>query len=371
VKQWIEPATGGWKARVRFPNGRGRSKTFATQRQAKAWLRRTVTEIHDGTFIPEASGKIALADWVQHWEATTVDLAPGTRNRRASDLRNWILPEFGGRPIASITQPEVKAWVAAMTRDGANAGSVKLRYETLSTVLRAAVDADLIKRSPCYRVGLPRYDTEEMRLLTIGDIVGLAETIHPRYRALILLAGTGGLRMGELGALRGRRVDLRRGTVEVVENLALDNGTPVIGPVKTKASRRTIPLPRQTVTALDHHIGAFRVGADDFLFTSAQGQLLRAYQFRRRYFHPAAASVGLAPLRPHDLRHSAISLWIASGANPKVVQVKAGHSSIKVTYDRYGHLFPDYDDRTTRHLERLWADVETGNVVSIARSMPK
>jgi integrase len=60
-------------------------------------------------------------------------------------------------------------------------------------------------------------------------------------------------------------------------------------------------------------------------------------------------------LRPHDLRHTAISLWIASGANPKVVQTKAGHASIKVTYDRYGHLFPDYDDRTTRHLEDLWA----------------
>jgi hypothetical protein len=40
-----------------------------------------------------------------------------------------------------------------------------------------------------------------------------------------------------------------------------------------------------------------------------------------------------------------------------VVQTKAGHASIKVTYDRYGHLFPDYDDRTTRHLEDLWAKI--------------
>jgi integrase len=241
---------------------------------------------------------------------------------------------------------------------------------TLAIILRAAVDADLIKRSPCYRAGLPRYDTDEMRLLTIGEIVALADAIHPRYKALVLLAGTGGLRIGELGALRGRRVDLRRGTVEVVDNLALDNGTPVIGPVKTKASRRRIPLPRQTVTALGDHLDEFGVGPDDFVFTSAQGHLLRAYQFRRRYFHPAVASVGLGPLRPHDLRHSAISLWIASGANPKVVQVKAGHSSIKITYDRYGHLFPDYDDRTTRHLEQLWAEAETDNVVPLARPAP-
>ena len=95
--------------------------------------------------------------------------------------------------------------------------------------------------------------------------------------------------------------------------------------------------------------------------------MLRPYQFRRRYFHPAAQAAGLDPLRPHDLRHSAISLWIASGANPKVVQVKAGHSSISVTYDRYGHLFPDYDDRTTRHLENLWDGMATDKVVAIPR----
>lgn len=365
MKQWLEPAPGGWKARIRFPNGRGRSKTFATKREARAWLRRTLTEIGDGTFIPDASGKLALADWVGHWEATNVGLAAATRNRRASDLRNWILPEFGARPIGSITQPEVRAWVARMTRDGANAGSIKLRYETLSSLLRAAVDAELIKRSPCHHVGLPRYETDEMRLLTVGEIVALADAIHPRYRALVLLAGTGGLRIGELGALRGRRIDPQRGTVEVVENLALDNGNPIIGPVKTKASKRRIPLPHQTIEALEDHVDRFDVAPDAFMFTSPQGCVLRGYQFRRRFFHPAAHSTGLAPLRPHDLRHSAISLWIASGANPKIVQVKAGHSSIKVTYDRYGHLFPDYDDRTTRHLENLWDEAKADNVVPI------
>jgi hypothetical protein len=48
------------------------------------------------------------------------------------------------------------------------------------------------------------------------------------------------------------------------------------------------------------------------------------------------------------------------------VQVKAGHSSIKVTYDRYGHLFPNYHDRTTRDLEHLWDGVAADNIVPIA-----
>lgn len=207
-----------------------------------------------------------------------------------------------------------------------------------------------------------------MRLLSLPEIVGLAETIHPRYRALVLLAGTGGLRIGELGAIRGKRIDFKRGTVEIAENLILDNGRPEFGPLKTKASHRKVPLPRQTLAALDDHVHVFGVERDDLLFTSVTGAILRPYQFRRRHFHEAAERSSLAPLRPHDLRHSAISLWIASGANPKVVQAKAGHASIKVTYDRYGHPFPDYDDKATRHLENLWDDAATPTNVLPLRS---
>lgn len=366
VKQWIEAVPGGHKARIRYPNGKTRSKTFPTIREARAWQRRTLTEIDDGTYVPDATGKLLFADWAEKYLAMTVDLAPGTINRRSSDLKNWVLPEFGHRPLGSITQPEIRAWVAAMSKGGCNAGSVKLRYETLSTIFRAAVDADLIRRSPCFRVGLPRYECSEMRLLSLGEIVSLSDAIHSRYRALVLLAGTAGLRIGELGALRGRRVDFKRGTVEVAENLTLDNGRPAFGPLKTKASHRKVPIPRQTVAALEDHVQRFGVGRDDLLFTSVEGSILRPYQFRRRHFHVAAERCGLAPLRPHDLRHSAISLWIASGANPKVVQAKAGHASVKVTYDRYGHLFPDYDDKATRHLENLWDEAAgQSNVVAL------
>jgi integrase len=185
-----------------------------------------------------------------------------------------------------------------VTQAGCNPGSVKLRYETLSTIFRAAVDAELIRRSPCYRIGLPRYERSEMRLLSLREIVTLSEAIDPRYRALVLLAGTGGLRIGELGALRGKQVDFKRRTVEVAENLILDNGRPEFGPLKTTASRRRVPIPRQTADALEDHVEELRVGRDDLLFTSVTGTILRAYKFRRRHFHPAAELSGLAPLAP-------------------------------------------------------------------------
>jgi integrase len=65
--------------------------------------------------------------------------------------------------------------------------------------------------------------------------------------------------------------------------------------------------------------------------------------FGQHYFHPALRTVGLA-CRFHDLRHTSVALAIAEGAHPKAIQTRMGHSSIKVTLDRYGHLFPELDE---------------------------
>ena len=63
--------------------------------------------------------------------------------------------------------------------------------------------------------------------------------------------------------------------------------------------------------------------------------------FRRAAFDRAAASIGMPGLHPHELRHTAASLAIASGADVKVVQTMLGHASAAMTLDQYGHLFGD------------------------------
>ncbi len=61
----------------------------------------------------------------------------------------------------------------------------------------------------------------------------------------------------------------------------------------------------------------------------------------------------LASLTPHDLRHTAVALWIAAGANVLEVSRRAGHSSTSFTLDRYGHLFPEADTTVADRLEQL------------------
>jgi integrase len=90
------------------------------------------------------------------------------------------------------------------------------------------------------------------------------------------------------------------------------------------------------------------------VFTAPKGGPLRVTAFRARMWRPATRAAGLDGLRIHDLRHTAVALWIAAGANPKEVAARAGHASVSFTLDRYGHLYPEADTALRDRLDVLY-----------------
>lgn len=116
----------------------------------------------------------------------------------------------------------------------------------------------------------------------------------------------------------------------------------------------TVPMPGFIVDVMDEHLREFVGPAGDALvFAGADGGALRANGWRARHWSPAIRRAGLDPLRPHDLRHTAVSLWIAARANPNQVAAWAGHTSVSVVLDRYGHLFPGHEESVLAELDRL------------------
>lgn len=133
---------------------------------------------------------------------------------------------------------------------------------------------------------------------------------------------------------------------------------------KTAVGRRSIGLPRfvsdEPLDHLDRHAGK------DIVFPAPEGGYIDPNRWRRRQFAPAVKAARLDGLRVHDLRHTAVSLWIASGADVKRVAVRAGHSSVAFTLDRYGHLYPDAEDDLMGALDTLGrAATGPDNVVPI------
>jgi integrase len=175
-------------------------------------------------------------------------------------------------PLAAISQRDVRAWVAELSARGLAPATVQKAYQLLGKVLGAAVDAGMLAQSPCRRVPLPKVEREEMRFLTSAEVATLADAIDRRYRALVLVAAYGGLRIGELAGLRRSRVDLLRGTVTVAEIVVEVRGVLHVGPPKTRASRRTVGLPRFVAEELAAHLAS----ADDLdAFVSPPRRVVR------------------------------------------------------------------------------------------------
>jgi integrase len=343
-----------YRVRYRGPDGRERSKNFKRKVDAENYLTTVESAKLAGTWTDPTHGKMTFVAWLEAWWETAADLRPSTTARDRSYFNSLVLPRFGATPLAAIKQRDVQAWVADLRARGFAPATVVKAYQLLGRTMTAAVNADMIARSPCRAVRLPKVEREEMRFLTPAEVARLADAINPRYRALVLVGAYGGLRIGELAGLRRARVDLLRGTVDVAEIVVEVRGQLYTGAPKTRAGRRTIGLPRAVVEELATHMGL--VGpAEGYVFTAERGGLLRTSNFRTKVWLPAVRAAGLAPLRPHDLRHTAVALWIAAGANPKEVAVRAGHTSVSFTLDRYGHLFEGHDAELRDRLDAMHA----------------
>jgi len=340
-----------YEATYRDPRARERSKRFATKRDAERFLARQSADMQRGDYSDPQLGRISLEQWAEEWIATTVHLKPKTRVGYRSILDTHVLPAFGDLRVASIEQVDVRRFLAALAASGAAPGTVRNVYRVLSQVLGAAVGSGALKANPAAGIRLPRSPHAEMLFLSAEQVLRLADAIGGRYGTLITFAAYTGLRAGEIGALRCGRVDLVDGAVDVVESLSEVNGKLAFGPTKTYA-RRTVRLPRFLVEELTVYLGHAANDADAFVFTAPAGGPLRHNLFYQRAFRPAVRRAGLADgLRFHDLRHTCAALLIAQGAHPKAMQERLGHSSITVTLDRYGHLFPSLDEALTEGLD--------------------
>lgn len=339
---WIEPTGNGkYRAGYRDPDGRARHRTFDKESEAKRFLSAMDVDISRGMWIDPSAGKILMKDWVEEWWTTTVNLRPSTRVRYQYVLDKDLLPKFGSAPLQSINPLHVRQWVTELA-SRLSPASTKKAYLVLSQILKAAVDSGLIGVSPCRGISLPRIELEEMRFLTPDEVAGLTEAVDPRFRPVVLLGAYGGLRWGEMAGLRVRRFDQVKAEVRVAETMVeLDGRRITFGQPKTKAGRRTVPLPREVAEEVSTHISQYCRDPNDLVLQSLNGGPLRKSPFRSRVWLPAIESAGVEPLRVHDLRHTAVALWIVAGANPKQIAAWAGHSSVSVVLDRYGHLFPD------------------------------
>ncbi|HZU72449.1 MAG TPA: tyrosine-type recombinase/integrase [Acidimicrobiales bacterium] len=355
-------ANTGYRARYRDPLGRQRSRSFARKADAQRFLLEMESDKARGNWIDPRGADVALAEWAEEFLRLGRRLAATTQQTYRRDLDKYVLPRFGAYRIGRIPPDEIENWLNDEIDAGIAPSSVHRHYRTLRRMLQVAVDKQKLLANPCLRVQPPRVPGREMVFLGWEQAAGLANAHSDRYRALIYLAVDSGMRWSELIGLRRARVDLRTRKVRVTEQLIrLDAGEWIRKEPKTPSSVRSITISSFTAGLLAHHLDHFaEPGVDGLVFVNEAGHPLISSSFWNNHFRRALRRAGVS-CRFHDLRHSSVALAIAEGAHPKAIQTRMGHSSINVTLDRYGHLFPELDESiATAFGERLAAVQASG-----------
>jgi integrase len=222
-------------------------------------------------------------------------------------------------------------------------------HGVLASVLDIAVKDRRIPNNPARGVdNLPRKHRKAHRYLSHEEVERLAVAAG-EHSALVYLAAYTGLRWGELTALRVRDVDALRRRLAVNENAVRVGAEIHVGLPKTH-ERRSVPYPEFLALPIAKLCeGKTR---DMLLFGDGQDYLgrPRSSGYSRSWFMTALEAAGLERMTVHDLRHTAASLAISSGANVKAVQRMLGHASAAMTLDVYADLFDDDLDTVSASL---------------------
>lgn len=344
--------SGRWQARYRDPTGRERARNFTRKVDADRFLIGVESDKLRGHWIDPEAARIRLSEVAERWYSTTAPLKPKTRSGYRSLLDSRILPYLGDLQLRQIDPVVVREWVADLQTDGLSASRIRQARNVLHAVFNMAVDGSMVTRNPVGAVKTPPVITPPRRYLTAEQVGKLADAMESPYDLLVLVLAYTGIRFGEAAALRGSHCDIEGSRLQISESLAEVAGQLHFGSTKTHR-QRVVALPGSIRDKLQHHFGDAAIASDDLVFTSPKGRALRYSNFRRRQWTSAIEKAGLAGLEIHELRHTAASLMINHGGDPKLIQTQLGHSSISVTYDIYGHLFPDRLDELAARLDLL------------------
>jgi integrase len=366
-------ASGRWQARYYGPDMIYHSGpiTFQTKGDAQAWLaeeRRLISQ-QQWTSPNDRAAKAAAAEahrreltfsaYAEAWlvgrvTSSGAPLRPSTNAGYRNSLDVHILPEFGHLPLDEISTAAIRQWRGRFSAQGRDAAGAKA-YGVLKAILQTAEDDELILRNPCRLKGAGHsHKRRESIALSPTELADLAAAMPRQWRALTLMSGWCGLRIGEAAGLRRGDVDLDQGVIRVAQT-AQYLGTParlVIGPPKSARGVRLVHMPAHVTTAMAEHL-ATRVGREpkDFVWTRRDGQPLSRHTVLSA-FRRAVESIGREDMVWHDLRHTANTLAADAGASQATLQARMGHADPKVSAI-YLHTSKAHDRRLADVLSRM------------------
>ena len=357
--------------------------------------------------------KITLKAFTDRWqtEYAAQKLQPGTVEKYMAELNDKILPILGHLKLSELRPATLNSFFVSMTQDGArrdkkpggySRNTIKKTMDVLSSVLRVAVEWEIIEKNPMDKVrtvgecaadkiefftpeqaaAFLDYIEQPYKVKTKGhrrtDDTGIDYTVGDyertkevpeQLRVLFNLAIFGGLRKGELLALEWSDIDFENDTVTVSKACSLVAGQQITKEPKTKTSRRTIAIPHfltQRIKAMKQERLKYRLSVGDYwqgeqwLFIQDNGKQMcystpySAFKDTIARYNADRKPADQLPAIPfHGLRHTSATLLIASKQDVRTVSSRLGHAQASTTMNIYAHALQETDRKAVNALENM------------------
>ncbi len=340
---------------------------FDTRQQAEAAASKIVHEINTGLYVEPT--KLTVGEYLLQWmeNYARVNVSPKTADRYEEMIRQHIIPYMGRILLQKLHPLQIQTFYAHEIKHGRLKGDKPLAARTvlhfhrvLREALHHAVKWQILARNPADAVDPPRPQYHEMKVLDDRQMAYILHFGNGRLVYIpILLAGTTGMRRGEIVALQWKDINLNRATVTVRRSCERIQGGYRFKEPKSMTSRRLVILPAMTVEALVEHKAKQneekrRAGAGykdrDLVSAWPDGTMIKP-DYVSREFRKILKELRLPLVRFHDLRHTHATHLMMQGVHPKVVSERLGHSSTRITMDLYTHVMPSLQKEAAEQVD--------------------
>ena len=355
-----------WVVDYKDQSGKRAIQTFATKKEAEAWKVQALHEVRQGIHTRASASKTIVEVWEMWLEQCTADgLEFSTIRGRRQHLRLHVDPFVGNFRLSDLTTPLIYDLDSKLREAGRSVAMRRKVLNSLKTMLTFAQRRGLVAQNVALGVRIKTDSREASRgplragvnFPSMSELNSLIENSTPRRRPFIVTAIFTGMRLSELRGLKWSDVDLDAGVIHVRQRA---DAWGTIGPTKSKAGKRDIPLAPIVVNTLKQWRADCPKSDCDLVFPSNRGKVERMWNVVEDAWYPLQIKCGLtvdtgkkdAEGKPimghrygfHMLRHAAASLFIQYLRwTPKRLQAVMGHASVSMTFDLYGHLFENLE----------------------------
>lgn len=357
-----------WLASYSDSEGRRRSKGFDRRVDAERFLAQVVADVVRGQYVDPERGRRSFGSFAREWlAAQTFD--PSTREQLDVRLRNHMLPTWEHVELGQIRPLGIQRWLLGLNAKLAP-NTVKVVFVNFSTILSAAVADDLIARNPAASRTVTKPPQVRRRVVPwpVEQVRAVIDAHPERYRAMIAVAASAGLRQGELFGLGVEDLDLDECVIRVGRQVKIVASRLLFAPPKYRRPEdppRIVPISEGLAAMLADHLERFppgqvvlpwldpaspKVSSASLIFTSREHKGLNKNYINAHVWKPALRAVGVPTVRSagngmHALRHFCASNWLERGVSIKAVADYLGHRDEAFTLRTYTHFMPTADDK--------------------------